>query len=410
MDEGGVALLFMDIIMGAAPYIIFGAPSIGADEVAAVSRTLDSGWIGTGPRVHEFQRAFAAYVGARFALATSSCTAALHLAMVASGVEPGDEVITTPLTFCATANAIVHTGGTPVFADCAKDTMNIDPAAVEAAVTPRTKAILPVHFGGRPVDMDALTAIARRHNLLVIEDAAHAIETAYRGRKVGSISDLTCFSFYVTKNMTTGEGGMVTTNDAELANKIRVYGLHGMSADAWARFSDEGYKHYDTVFAGFKYNLTDLAAALGLVQLPKLDGWLQRRVHIWEHYDREFADLPVILPAAPEVNTVHARHLYTLLVTDDSPVTRDDFMLEMHRRGIGTGVHYRALHTHTYYQKRWGFRSEQFPNAAWIGERTVSLPLTPKLTDGDVERVVAAVREVLRGRNVGAQQASRACT
>jgi dTDP-4-amino-4,6-dideoxygalactose transaminase len=401
LDEGGIALVFkpstvgMGPHMGETPYIIFGSPTIGGAEIAAVTRTLESGWIGTGPRVLEFQTQFAALVGARYALATSSCTAALHLAMVASGVVPGDEVITTPLTFCATANAIVHTGATPVFADCAKDTMNIDPAAVEAAVTPRTKAILPVHFAGRPADLDALAAIAKRRNLLLIEDAAHAIETSYRGRKVGSIGDLTCFSFYVTKNMTTGEGGMVTTNDAELANKIRVYGLHGMSADAWSRFSDKGYKHYDTVYAGFKYNLTDLAAALGLVQLPKLAEWLRRRTEIWEHYDRAFSDLPVVLPALAEANTVHARHLYTLLVTDDSAVTRDEFIQEMHRRGIGTGVHYRALHTHSYYQKRWEFRRDQFPNAAWIGERTVSLPLTPKLTDAEIERIVAAVREIL---------------
>ncbi len=379
------------------PYIVFGSPIIGQAEIDAVTRTLETCWIGTGPRVHEFQTAFAQYVEARHAVAVSSCTAALHLAMVVSGVGEGDEVVTTPMTFCATANAIIHTGATPVFVDCQRDTMNIAPDAIEAAITPRTRAILPVHFAGRPVDLDAIRAIARKHDLLVIEDAAHAIETRYKGRKVGSISDLTCFSFYVTKNMTTGEGGMVTTNDPGLAEKIRVYGLHGLSADAWSRFSDKGYKHYDVVFPGFKYNLTDIAASLGLVQLPKLEGWLKRREEIWERYDAAFAGLPVVRPAAVEPDTVHARHLYTLLVTDDAPVGRDELIGELHKRRIGAGVHYRALHTHPYYRERWGFRAEQFPNAYFVGEHTLSLPLTPKLTDGEVERVVAAVRAVLGG-------------
>lgn len=381
--------------MSEAPYIVFGSPSIGDDEIRAVTRTLETCWIGTGPRVHEFQTAFARRCGAQFALATSSCTAALHLSMVAAGVKPGDEVITTPMTFCATANAIVHTGATPIFVDCELDTMNIDASAIAAAISPRTKAILPVHFAGRPANMGAIGAIARANGLLVIEDAAHAIETTYKGQPVGAISDLTCFSFYVTKNMTTGEGGMVTTNDAALAKKIGIYGLHGMSADAWSRFSDNGYKHYDVAYPGFKYNLTDMAASLGLAQLPKLEPWLKRRNEIWACYDEAFSDLPVTLPAQPEPDTVHARHLYTLLIRDDAPVRRDEFLNEMHRRGIGTGVHYRALHTHTYYKERWGYRHDQFPNAAYIGDRTVSIPLTPKLTDNEVHRIIHAVREIL---------------
>ena len=376
-------------------FITFGSPIIDAEAVAAVTRTLESCWIGTGPRVHELESEFARYVGATHALATSSCTAALHLAMVATGIGPGDEVITTPMTFCATANSIVHTGATPVFADCRRDTRNIDPAAVEAAVTPRTKAIIPVHFAGRPVDMEAILAIAKRHGLLVIEDAAHAIESATRGRKVGSIGDVTCFSFYVTKNMTTGEGGMVTTDNPELAARIKSYGLHGMSADAWSRFSDKGFKHYDVVFAGFKYNLTDLAASLGLAQLPRLAEWLERRNAVWARYDAAFADLPVTRPAPAEPDTVHARHLYTLLVDDDARVTRDGFLEEMQRRRIGTGVHYRALHVHPYYRDRWGYKPGDFPNAHAIGERTVSLPLSPKLDDGDVDRVIRAVHEIV---------------
>jgi len=381
--------------MSQPPYIVFGSPTIDREAIAAVARTMETCWIGTGPRVHEFEAEFASYVEAKHALATSSCTAALHLAMVASGVGAGDEVITTPMTFCATANAILHTGAMPVFADCRRDSMNIDPAAIEAAITSRTKAIVPVHFAGRPADMDAITAIARHHNLLVIEDAAHAIESRYRGRKIGSIGHLTCFSFYVTKNMTTGEGGMVTTNDAGLAEKIRVLGLHGLSADAWNRFSDAGYRHYDVVWPGFKYNLTDIAASLGLSQLPKLGGWLKRREELWHRYDQAFADLPLTTPAAPAPDTLHARHLYTILLDAKAPLSRDAFMAEMHRRQIGTGVHYRALHVHPYYRDRWNFRPEQFPSALAIGQSTVSLPLMPKLTDEDAGRVIEAVRAIL---------------
>jgi dTDP-4-amino-4,6-dideoxygalactose transaminase len=384
--------------MSEEPYIVFGSPVIDQSAIDAVTGTLKTGWIGTGPAVKRLEEAFAEYVGAKHALATASCTAALHLSMVVAGVGPGDEVITTPMTFCATANAIIHTGATPVFVDCDPDTMNIAPEGIAAAVTPRTKAILPVHFAGRAVNMEAIEEIAKRHGLLVIEDAAHAIETARHGRKVGAISALTCFSFYVTKNMTTGEGGMVTTNDSELATRIKVAALHGMSADAWSRFSDTGYKHYDVVFPGFKYNLTDMAASLGLSQLPKLGAWLERRAQLWERYNQAFADLPLTLPVDPEPDTVHARHLYTVLVKPDSKVTRDEFLVEMHKRRIGTGVHYRALHTHPYYAQRWGYRAEQFPNAARIGESTVSLPLTPKLTDLEVERIIGAVRAISLGQ------------
>jgi dTDP-4-amino-4,6-dideoxygalactose transaminase len=381
--------------MSQPPYIVFGSPTIDREAIAAVARTMETCWIGTGPRVHEFEAEFARYVEAKHALATSSCTAALHLAMVASGVGAGDEVITTTMTFCATANAILHTGATPIFVDCQRESMNIDPAAIEAAITSRTKAIVPVHFAGRPADMDAIMAIARRHNLLVIEDAAHAIESRYHGRKIGSIGHLTCFSFYVTKNMTTGEGGMVTTNDAALAEKIRVLGLHGLSADAWNRFSDAGYRHYDVVWPGFKYNLTDIAASLGLSQLPRLGGWLKRREELWHRYDQAFADLPLRTPAVPAPDTLHARHLYTILLDAKAPLSRDAFMAEMHRRQIGTGVHYRALHVHPYYRDRWNFRPEQFPRALAIGQSTVSLPLMPKLTDEDAGRVIEAVRALL---------------
>jgi dTDP-4-amino-4,6-dideoxygalactose transaminase len=382
-------------LMSNRDYIVFGSPVIDQDAIEAVARTVASCWLGTGPRVAEFEREFARYVGASHSVATASCTAALHLALSACPVGRGDEVITTPMTFCATANAILHTGATPVFADCELDTMNIDPNAIEAAITPRTKAIVAVHFAGRGCNMDAIGAIARRHGLFVIEDAAHAIETTCGPRKVGSISDATCFSFYVTKNLTTGEGGMITTNRPELAAQCKVLALHGLSADAWQRFSDKGYRHYDVVRPGFKYNLTDMAASLGLSQLPKLTRWLARREQIWAQYDHAFRDLPVRTPLPPQADSTHARHLYTLLIQDDAPLRRDEFVAGMHELGIGTGVHYRALHTHRYYRDTWGYVPEQFPNAWYIGERTVSLPLSAKLTDADVDRVIHSVRRLL---------------
>jgi dTDP-4-amino-4,6-dideoxygalactose transaminase len=379
------------------PYIVFGSPQIGEEEIAEMCATLRSGWIGTGPKVRRFEDLFREYVGARHAVAVNSCTAALHLSLLVSGVEAGDEVITTPMTFCATANAIQHAGARPVFVDVDPDTMNLDPAAVASAITPRTRAIVPVHLAGRPCPMDDILALARRHGLLVIEDAAHCIEGRYRGRKIGAISPLTCFSFYVTKNMTTGEGGMVTTESDELAARLKMYALHGMSADAWHRFSDKGYKHYQVVFPGFKYNMTDMQAALGLHQIGRLEDHLRRRNEIWRRYDESFADLPVRLPAAAEPNTVHARHLYTLRVLPCSGRERDDVLQELHGLGVGTGVHYTALHLHPYYREKLGYRPGMFPHAERIGTTTLSLPLSAKLTDADVEHVVSAVRKVLAG-------------
>jgi dTDP-4-amino-4,6-dideoxygalactose transaminase len=378
------------------PYIVFGSPLIGEEEIAEMCATLRSGWLGTGPKVQRFEQMFREFVGAKHAVAVNSCTAALHLSLLVSGVKPGDEVITTPMTFCATANAILHAGARPVFVDIDPDTMNLDVAGVEAAVTSRSRAIVPVHLAGRPCAMDEVSALAARHGLLVIEDAAHCIEGSYRGRKVGSLSPLTCFSFYVTKNITTGEGGMVTTDNDEFAAKLKMYALHGMSADAWHRFSDKGYKHYQVVFPGFKYNMTDMQASLGMHQLGRLEGQLQRRNEIWQRYDEAFADLPVRTPAPAEPDTIHARHLYTLLVSPERcGKERDEVLLELHALGIGTGVHYTALHLHPYYQETFGYREGMFPHAEKIGASTLSLPLSAKLSDEDVARVIEAVREVL---------------
>ncbi|HEX7052155.1 MAG TPA: DegT/DnrJ/EryC1/StrS family aminotransferase [Longimicrobiales bacterium] len=373
-------------------FLVFGSPQIGEAEIAEVVDTLRSGWIGTGPRVAQFEEAFRRYIGTEHAIAVSSCTAGLHLSMIAAGLAADDEVITTPMTFVATANAIVHTGARPVFVDCDRDTGLIDPQRIEDAVTPRTRAIVPVHLHGRPCDMDAITEIAERHGLIVIEDAAHAIESVHRGRKIGTIGRLTCFSFYATKNMTTGEGGMVTTNDPDLADRIKIYALHGMSRDAWRRFSDAGYRHYQVGVPGFKYNMTDLQAAIGIHQLPRLDAWLDRRNRIWQWYNEAFGELPVGLPAPDEPDVVHARHLYTLTIDRERcGIDRDEFMRRLYESRIGTGVHYVGAHLHAFYRERFGLRPEDFPNATWISERTVSIPLSPGLTDNDVEDVIAAV-------------------
>lgn len=379
-------------------YLVFGSPLIEESEIDEVVDSMRNGWLGTGPKVARFQDNFAKYVGADYAVALNSCTAGLHLAMLVAGLNPGDEVITTPMTFCATVNTIIHAGATPVLVDCDRDTMLIDPQRIEDAITPRTRAIVPVHMAGRPCNMDAITDIAQRHNLIVIEDAAHAIETVYKGKKIGNISQLTCFSFYVTKNIITGEGGMVTTNNPDFADKIKMYGLHGMSRDAWKRFSDDGYKHYQVVFPGFKYNMMDIQAAIGIHQLDRIEAGLQRRNEIWDIYNKAFANLPVSLPAPDEPDTLHARHLYTLMIDEqESGISRDAFMNTLHKMNIGTGVHYLGVHLHPYYIDRFGFKPEDYPNATWVSERTVSIPLSPSLTNEDIEYVIDAVTTVLSG-------------
>jgi dTDP-4-amino-4,6-dideoxygalactose transaminase len=381
-------------------FLVFGSPAIGEEEIEEVVKTLRTGWLGTGPKVAQFEKDFAAYEGvpANQAVALYSCTAGLHLSLLAAGLEPGDEVITTPLTFCATVNAIIHAGGTPVLADVDPVTMNIDPAQVERLITPRTRAILPVHFAGRACEMDELCALAAKHDLLLIEDCAHAIETEYKGRKAGTFGDYGCFSFYVTKNVVTGEGGLVLTKNEADAARIKILGLHGMSKDAWKRFSDEGYKHYQVVTAGFKYNMMDLQASIGLHQLKRVEPYWQRRLEIWQRYDAAFAGLPVGTPAAPAPGTRHALHLYTLLIDEArTGISRDAFLDAMNKRKIGTGVHYLSVPEHPYYQETYGWRPEQWPHATRIGRQTVSLPLSAKLTDDDVEDVIDAVRRVVLG-------------
>lgn len=374
-------------------FLVFGAPVIEDDEIQEVVSSMKSGWLGTGPKVARFEADFARYKGVKYTAAVNSCTAALHLSLLAAGLEPEDEVITTPMTFCATVNAIIHAGATPVLADIDPATMNIDPDKVEKKITSRTRALLPVHFAGRSCNMDALCAIAKRHNLKIIEDCAHAIETEYTGRKAGTFGDFGCFSFYVTKNVVTGEGGMAIAKNEEDIARIKMFALHGMSRDAWKRFSDEGHRHYYVMECGFKYNMMDLQAAIGIHQLKRVGGNWQKRQKIWESYNDAFADLPVGLPAPVEPDTKHAYHLYIILVDKKKTgISRDEFLNAMTANNIGVGVHYLSVPEHPYYQKTFGWKPEDYPNAMRIGRKTVSLPLSANLTDEDLGDVVEAVR------------------
>ena len=373
-------------------FLVFGAPQIEEPEIEEVVASLRSGWLGTGPKVAAFEEDFRAYRGAQHAIAVSSCTAGLHLALLASGVGPGDEVITTALTFCATVNAIIHAGATPVLADVDPHSFNLDPQRVRERLTPRTKAIVPVHFAGRPCDMPALLELADAHGLRVVEDCAHAIETEIDGAAAGTFGDFGCFSFYVTKNVCTAEGGMVLARRPEDAARLKRLALHGMSQDAWQRSSDTGYRHYAVVEAGFKYNMTDLQASLGLHQLARVERNAARREALWERYQQALRGLPFQLPAAPAVGTRHARHLYTVLLDEaEAGLARDELLDRMTFHNIGVGVHYLAIPEHPYYAERFGMRPDETPVATAIGRRTLSLPLSAALDDQDVDDVVTAL-------------------
>lgn len=377
-------------------YLVFGSPVIEDEEIDEVVKTLKSGWIGTGPKVARFEEEFREYTGAKHAIAVASCTAGLHLSVIALGIGPGDEVIVPVLTFAATANAVIHSGAKPVFADVDISSMTIDPEDVRRKITPRTKAIIPVHFAGRACRLDELEAIAGEHNLYLIQDTAHALETEYHGRKIGTFDHLASYSFYVTKNITTAEGGMVTTNDEEIANRLKIYALHGMSKDAWKRFSDDGYKHYEVVFPGFKYNMTDIQASLGMHQLRKIERLYKRRQEIWQAYHEKLKHLPLILPTEAEEGTRHGLHLFIILVdTSKTGITRDELLTALHKQNIGTGVHYIALHHHPYYKQSYGYKQGDFPNAEFISDRTLSIPFSAKLTDADVDDVADALNRIL---------------
>lgn len=376
----------------------FGEPVIGEAEIAQVVEVLRSGWLGMGRRTLAFERAFAEYVGARHAVSVSSCTAGLHVALVAKGVGPGDEVITTPMTFVATVNAILETGATPVLVDIDRATMNLDAEAVARAVTPRTRALLPVHFGGLPCDLDALGRLAKEHGLFILEDAAHAAGAVWNGKRIGGHGNLAAFSFYPNKNMTTIEGGMVTTDDDALAEEMRLLRLHGLSSDAWKRFGSKELVVSQAVRRGYKYNLTDVQSALGLVQLGRLEGFLEVRERHARLYDEELAGLPIERQARPTTGSGHRHglHLYpVLLCPGELAADRDQVVRALRAENIGVGVHYQAVHEHPYFATTLPYEPGSFPVAESVSASTLTLPFGPALTDQDVSDVIEALHDVL---------------
>jgi dTDP-4-amino-4,6-dideoxygalactose transaminase len=379
-----------------ATYLSFSPPLIGEEEIAEVVDTLRSDWITTGPKVARFEAEFAAAVSAPAALALSSCTAALHTALVVHGIGSGDEVITTPLTFAASVNVIEHVGARPVLVDVEPDTLPIDPARVAAAITPRTRAILPVHYAGHPADVGAINALARTHRLLVLEDAAHALPAAYRGRRIGSGTNPVAFSFYATKNLTTGEGGMLTA-DPDFVARARILSLHGLSRQAATRYQAGGHWYYEILAPGFKYNMTDIQGALGLWQLRKLERLQQRRREIVTAYQEAFGGEEAVQVPIERPDVEHAWHLYVLRLRPATlRIGRDRFIEELGARNIGTSVHFIPIHVHPYYRDRYGYQAAAFPVAYDSFQRMISLPLNPRLSNDDVADVIEAVRDVLR--------------
>lgn len=373
--------------------IPFARPDIGHDEIERVRAVLESGWLTTGEQVHQFERELASFVGAKHAIALNSGTAALHLALEAIGLTRDDEVIVPAYTFTATAEVVLYFGARPVLVDVDPRTLNIDPKCVAAAITDRTKAIIPVHFGGLAADLEALRDIAKPRNIAIIDDAAHALPSRYRGRMIGAISDFTCFSFYATKTITTGEGGMICTDDDAWAARCRVMALHGISHDAWNRYRAEGSWYYEVVAPGYKYNMTDIAAALGIAQLAKIDRMRERRQEIALRYNAAFgSDASFEIPPfeAPED---HAWHLYALRLNG---IDRAAFIETLRSRGVGTSVHFIPLHLHPFYRERFGYTRESFPVATREYEREVSLPIYSVMPDNDVETVIEAVRFAAR--------------
>jgi UDP-4-amino-4-deoxy-L-arabinose-oxoglutarate aminotransferase len=374
-------------------------PTLGEEEIREIIDVIQSGWITSGPRAKRFEEEFSRYVGARHAVAVNSCTAALHLALLAHGIGPGDEVVTSSMTWSATANMIEVTGAKPVFADVDRDTLQVTPETVAAAVTERTRAILPVHFAGQACDLDGLAANATPRGLTIIQDAAHAVGTEFCGRRVGSDGITACFSFHPIKNITTGEGGMITTDSDELAEKLRLLRFHGVNRDAWSRYGKVDSPRYETVTPGWKYNLSDLQAALGIHQLAKLDGFIQRRTHLAELYHAQIAGIDGVKPLGRAVGTSrHAWHLFVVTIEPDRfGRDRDRFMQSMAQHGVGTGLHFTAVHLHDYYRSRYGYASGALPNTEWASDRVVSLPLFPGMSDSDVSRVCEAIRAVKKG-------------
>ncbi|MER2598666.1 MAG: DegT/DnrJ/EryC1/StrS family aminotransferase [Caldilineales bacterium] len=387
-----------------ANFLPFALPDLDHTELEEIRQVLDSGWVTTGAKAKQFETEFAAAAGARHGIALNSCTAAMHLVLEAIGLQQGDEVITTPYTFAATAEVIRYFDARPVLVDINADDFNLDAARLAEAITPRTRAVMPVHIAGLPADLDAIATIAAAHNLAVVEDAAHAFPTRYRGRMIGStlsspqapLSHAACFSFYATKTITTGEGGMILTDDDQLAERCRIMALHGISRDAWKRYTAEGSWYYEIIAPGYKYNMTDIAAAMGLAQLRKTERMAQRRAEIARRYQAAFAAVPALQVPHDRSEDQHAWHLYMLrLNLAHWQLDRAQVMEELHARAIGASVHFIPLHIHPYYREHYGYRPEDLPVAYHEYLREVSLPIYSRMTDHDVDRVIAAVLEVV---------------
>ena len=379
-------------------FLPFSRPSITRAAIDDVVACLESGWITTGPRVAQFTEALKDYFNAPFVLPLSSATAGLHLALMALDLQPGDEVITTPMTFAATLNTIVLTGGKPVLVDIDPATYNIDLNQLEDAITEKTRVIIPVHFAGLPVDLEKLYGIAERHGLRVIEDAAHAMGAEYQGKRIGGMGDTQVFSFHPTKNLTTGEGGCVATQDPELAKKIGLLRFHGIDREAWNRYGKGGQQDYEIVMPGLKYNMMDIQAAIGLHQLRELEGFNLRRTELANRYQEALIDWPQwTLPMTPAYDHQHAWHIYTPLLNEQAAnMDRDGFMTAMKERNIGTGLHYRAVHLYPYYRDQFGFQAGDFPHAENVSERIISLPLFPMMTDAEHDRVLDVMYSIFK--------------
>lgn len=377
-------------------YLTFGSPKIGNEEISEVSKVINSGWIGTGPKTIKFEKKFSEFKKIKYAQAVSSCTSALHLSLLATGLQKGDEVVTTANTFCATVNSIIHAGGIPKLVDIDASTGNIDINLLENCITKKTKVIIPVHYGGYPCEMDKIMKIAKKYNLDVIEDCAHAIETEYKGIKAGSFGSFGCFSFYVTKNLVTAEGGMVITNNKTKAKFLKNMSLHGMSKDAWKRFSKSGYKHYDIVDAGFKYNMTDIESAMGLVQLKNINkNWIVRK-KLWNRYYEKLNFTPIKILKKPLKHTKHAYHLFPILIQKkDTGYNRDEFINELHKRNIGSGIHYNSIASYKFYKKLLKLNPKNYINSIKFGNNVISLPLSANMDISDVDYVISAIENIL---------------
>jgi len=377
-------------------FLPYGTQWLGKEEIDEVVDSLKSNWITTGPKMRLFEEKFKNYIGSKFTVAVNSGTAALHISTSTINIQPGDEVITTPLTFVASANCIVYRGGTPIFADIKKDTYNIDPNEIKKKITSKTKAIIPVHLTGQPCDMDEILEIADEHDLYVIEDAAHAIDAEYKGRKIGTLGDLTIFSFHPVKNITTAEGGMVTTNDDDFYEKLLMFRTHGISKDAEKRFGKSGGYYYDMRYLGFRYNLSELHAALGIHQLKKLKSFQKRRREIVEIYNKEFQDFDEIIIPYKKDNVKHSWHLYIIqLEIEKLRVDRDYIFKALREENIGVNVHYIPVHYHSYYQKKFGLKKSILPNVEWLFPRILTIPLFPKMTNDDVYDVINALDKII---------------